>query len=73
MIGMNWLGLIIGAAIGGLLGWVFRCSGGTCPITSQWYIPVIIGGLFGLTWTMSPRGKMNGDSGTESNDAQVDN
>ncbi len=66
---MNWLGLVIGAAIGGLLGWVFRCTGGTCPITAQWYIPVIIGGLAGLTWTASPKDEMPGEPG----DTQVDN
>ncbi|MCX6646226.1 MAG: DUF6132 family protein [bacterium] len=49
---MNWIGLFIGAALGWLIGYIFRCQNGTCPITSHWWIPTLMGAIFGLTWTM---------------------
>lgn len=52
---MNWIGLLVGAALGWLVGYIFRCQNGTCPITSHWWIPTIIGAIFGLTWPMAIR------------------
>jgi len=52
---MNWIGLIIGAALGGLIALVTQCPGNTCPLTSRWYIPVIIGAVLGLIWQPTTR------------------
>jgi hypothetical protein len=47
---MNWIGMIIGAAIGYGFYYLVRCQGGTCPLTSTWWVTTIIGAVFGLTW-----------------------
>ena len=52
---MNWIGLIIGAAIGYLLGYIFRCQGNSCPIYNTWWITTGIGALLGLTWNMGKK------------------
>ena len=49
---MNWIGMLIGAAVGALLSWILRCPGNTCLITSNWWILTLIGAVFGLTWNM---------------------
>ena len=54
---MNWLGLIIGAATGWLIGYLFRCQGGACPLTGNWWIPTILGAILGFTWTSGRAGK----------------
>jgi hypothetical protein len=47
---MNWIGMLIGGAMGLAFGLVFRCTGNACPITSNWWIPALIGAILGLTW-----------------------
>lgn len=51
------LRMIIGAVIGGLLGFVYYkkigCSTGTCPITSSRYGSIIYGAIIGLALTSS--------------------
>jgi hypothetical protein len=43
------IGAIIGAAIGGILGYTqVLCPGGTCAITGSWYGGALFGGMFGL-------------------------
>lgn len=42
------LGIIIGAALGFLVGYFGKCASGTCPLTSNPYISTIIGALIGL-------------------------
>jgi thioredoxin 1 len=42
------IGLLIGAAIGGAIGYFGRCSTGACPLTSTWYGGAIFGGIMGL-------------------------
>ncbi|MFH1676612.1 MAG: DUF6132 family protein [bacterium] len=49
---MNWIGLLIGAGMGLALGLTFKCTGGTCPITSNWWIPTVLGAVIGFTWKM---------------------
>lgn len=43
---------IIGAVIGGLLGFLYYkkvgCSSGTCPITSNRYLTILYGALIGF-------------------------
>jgi hypothetical protein len=54
---------IIAIVSGGFLGFLYYhfigCSGGSCPITSNPYSSIIVGGLFGLFIVTSPcsRGK----------------
>ena len=57
---MNWIGMIIGAVMGGLVAWTTACPGNTCPLTSRWYIPVIAGAILGLTWQASPKKRDEG-------------
>lgn len=46
------LKLIIGAVIGGFLGYLYQkkvgCKTGTCPITSNWKASTIYGAVLGL-------------------------
>lgn len=46
------LGVVIGGAIGFSLGYVGKCTTGTCPLTSNPYISTIIGALIGLMLTV---------------------
>jgi hypothetical protein len=47
---MNWIGMIIGAAIGYGFYFLVRCQNGTCPLTSTWWVTTIIGAILGLSW-----------------------
>ena len=40
-------GAAAGAIAGGVLGYVGRCSSGTCPLTSNPYIGAVFGALLG--------------------------
>lgn len=42
------IGVLIGAAIGGGLGYFGSCSTGACPLTSTWYGGAIFGAIMGL-------------------------
>lgn len=46
---------LIGAAVGGLLGYVGNCSGGTCPLTSTWWRGAAYGGVLGLLLALGSR------------------
>lgn len=41
-------GVIIGGAIGGLVGYWGKCSGGTCPLTCNPIGGILVGAFFGL-------------------------
>ena len=41
-------GIIIGGGAGFAVGYFGRCSSGTCPLTSNFYISTIIGAVIGL-------------------------
>lgn len=50
--GKKIMGLVIGALIGGLLGFLYHkfvgCSSGACPITANPYISTIYGAIMGM-------------------------
>ena len=41
------VGLLIGAAIGGVIGYFGKCSTATCPFTSTWWGAAILGAVIG--------------------------
>ncbi len=41
------IGIIAGAGIGFLVGHFGRCAGGTCPLTGNPYVSVIVGAVLG--------------------------
>ena len=45
--------LLIGAALGALMGYFGQCSSGTCPLTSTWWRGAIYGGVLGLLFALS--------------------
>jgi hypothetical protein len=47
--------LLIGAALGSLIGYFGQCSSGTCPLTSTWWRGAIYGGVLGLLFALSSR------------------
>lgn len=49
------LPLLIGAALGALMGYFGQCSSGTCPLTSTWWRGAIYGGVMGLLFALSSR------------------
>ncbi|HVU35070.1 MAG TPA: DUF6132 family protein [Opitutaceae bacterium] len=42
------LTIIVGAALGALMGYFGQCSSGTCPLTSTWWRGALYGGFLGL-------------------------
>lgn len=42
------LPILIGGALGALIGYFGQCSSGTCPLTSTWWRGAIYGGSIGL-------------------------
>ncbi len=52
------IGILIGAAAGGALGYFGSCSTGTCPFTSTWWGGALFGGVVGMFLAQSlPLGK----------------
>ena len=44
---------LLGALMGGGLGYFNQCTTGTCPLTSSWWTGAIFGGLAGLTLALA--------------------
>jgi hypothetical protein len=42
------LGVTIGAAVGFAIGYFGKCASGVCPLTSNPWISMVVGALFGL-------------------------
>jgi len=42
------LPILLGAALGTLMGALGQCTSGTCPLTSTWWRGAIYGGVLGL-------------------------
>ena len=47
------IGIGIGGALGGLMGYFGQCASGTCPLTSTWWRGAIYGGVVGLVLGLS--------------------
>jgi len=47
--------LLIGVALGALMGYFGQCSSGACPLTSTWWRGAIYGGVIGLLFALSSR------------------
>ncbi len=62
---MNWIGMIIGAVVGGSVYFLNLCQGGTCPITANWWIPVSVGAVLGLSWPVIRPVGQNDNSGDD--------
>jgi hypothetical protein len=46
------LGVAIGAVLGGLLGYYGKCTSNTCPLTRNPYITAIYGAVIGLLFAL---------------------
>ena len=46
------LGIVIGAAIGSVIGYFGKCSSGTCPLTSNPYRGALYGAVLGLLFAL---------------------
>jgi hypothetical protein len=42
------LPVIVGAVIGGVMGYFGQCTSGACPLTATWWRGAIFGALFGF-------------------------
>jgi hypothetical protein len=47
--------LSLGAVLGGLLGYLQQCAGGTCPLMCIWWRGAIFGSLAGLLMWLAGR------------------
>jgi len=47
------LAVVIGAAVGGALGYFGKCASGTCPLMSTWWRGALYGGTMGLLFGLS--------------------
>ena len=45
-------GIMIGGAIGFVIGYFGKCSSGVCPLTSNPIVSTVVGALFGVMFTM---------------------
>ena len=45
--------VILGAALGGLMGYFGQCTSGTCPLTSTWWRGAIYGATLGLVSSLA--------------------
>jgi hypothetical protein len=43
------------AALGALIGYVGKCTSGTCPLTSTWWRGALYGGFVALLFVLSSR------------------
>jgi hypothetical protein len=47
------MGVGIGATVGGVVGHLSRCAGGTCPLMCAWWRGAIYGAVLGLMFGLS--------------------
>ncbi len=46
------IGILIGAVIGGAIGYFGKCASGTCPLTSNPYLGAFFGALISALFVM---------------------
>lgn len=49
------LPVVIGAALGALLGYFGSCGTGACPLTATWWRGALYGGMMGLVLALTGR------------------
>ncbi|PTY08694.1 hypothetical protein DB347_03715 [Opitutaceae bacterium EW11] len=47
--------ILLGAALGALVGYFGQCSSGTCPLTSTWWRGALYGASIGLLFALTGR------------------
>jgi hypothetical protein len=47
--------LVVGAALGAVIGYFGQCNSGICPLTSTWWRGALYGAFLGLIWSLVPR------------------
>jgi hypothetical protein len=45
--------VLVGAILGGLMGYFGQCTSGTCPLTSTWWRGAIYGGVLGALFALA--------------------
>lgn len=45
--------MLIGAILGGVMGYLGQCTSGTCPLTSTWWRGALYGGVLGALFVLS--------------------
>lgn len=54
-------GLLIGAALGALLGYFGQCTSGACPLTATWWRGALYGGFMGVLFALPPANQRSPD------------
>ena len=52
MLSRTIVGIVIGAAIGSVIGYFGKCASGTCPLTSNPYSGALYGAFLGLLFAL---------------------
>jgi len=47
-------GFIIGSFLGGAIGFISKCTTGTCPLTSNISVTILVGGMIGIMLAARP-------------------
>jgi len=45
--------VLLGAALGTLMGYFGQCTSGTCPLTSTWWRGALYGSVLGLVYSLA--------------------
>jgi hypothetical protein len=70
---MKMIGFVLIGAIGGYAYYYFiGCNGGTCPITSNWYVTTLYGSMMGLVLGF-PTIRKNQKNKNKGDDLNADN
>lgn len=48
------ISVLIGAILGGLMGYFGKCTGGACPLMATWWRGALYGGTIGLLIGLGP-------------------
>ena len=47
-------GFVIGSLLGGAIGFFSKCTSGTCPLTSNISVTILVGGMIGIMLAARP-------------------